>query len=376
MSKKRGKKPERTDFKKNHQGRVRREDLTRKFHDSQGTGLDDVRTGERVSGKGELTRKRTLSAPEVDPSATTGESAVSGLVLNVHGLVCRVFGDDGVQYSCAIRRVLKSVSIDQRQVVAAGDRVSIRVPSNGDGFIEHVHPRVAGTLSRSSKGRQHVIAANVDWMMIVSSLVEPILKPHLIDRYLLSAEQFGIRPVICLNKVDLVDGADYQKLMGSYAQLGYRILLCSAATGQGIEPLRRLLRGRQSVVAGQSGVGKSSLLNAIEPGLGLRVSYVSEANQKGRHTTTTADLIPLTNGGYVIDTPGIKQFSLWDISPKEVANLMPDFRPYVSQCRYPDCQHLHENSCAVKEGVADGRIDPRRYDSYCHLLEDNLTGDN
>jgi ribosome biogenesis GTPase len=148
-------------------------------------------------------------------------------------------------------------------------------------------------------------------------------------------------------------------------------MLTSAARGWNIEPLRRLLRGRQSAVAGQSGVGKSSLLNAIQPGLDLRVQEVSAENEKGRHTTTTAELIPLECGGYVVDTPGIRQFQLWDVIPAEVAGYFPDLRPYVSKCRYPDCTHVHEEPCAVKDAVADGYIDVRRYESYLQMLDDD-----
>jgi ribosome biogenesis GTPase len=143
--------------------------------------------------------------------------------------------------------------------------------------------------------------------------------------------------------------------------------LVSAATGQGIVHLRRLVQGKESVVAGQSGVGKSSLLNAIEPELGLRVGEVSRENQKGTHTTTVARLIPLAMGGYVVDTPGIRQFQLWDVIPEEVAGYYRDLRPYVSLCRFPNCTHTHESHCAVKDAVADGRLDARRYESYCHL---------
>ena len=140
------------------------------------------------------------------------------------------------------------------------------------------------------------------------------------------------------------------------------------AQGINVDRLRRALRGRESVIAGQSGVGKSSLLNVIEPGFALAVSHVSQENQKGRHTTTAARLLPLAQGGYVVDTPGIRQFQLWDVTPEEVAGYYRDLRPYESLCRYPSCTHTHEAECAVKDAVADGRLDARRYESYCHLF--------
>jgi ribosome biogenesis GTPase len=176
-----------------------------------------------------------------------------------------------------------------------------------------------------------------------------------------------ISPILCINKIDLVDAADLQPIAGVYGQMGYPVLLVSASSGLGIERLRRLLAGKESVVAGQSGVGKSSLLNAVEPELALKVGEVSRENQKGTHTTTVARLIPLAIGGYVVDTPGIRQFQLWDVVPEEVAGLYRDIRPYVSLCRFPDCTHTHEANCAVKDAVADNRLDARRYESYCHL---------
>ena len=370
----------RAEFRKKHQGRVRDGDLTRGFHTGDRAQLEDAAQSERVSGKGELTRKRTVIGSDNDPSDTSGlqvrlsdhEDAVRyGRVVSVHGLRSRVYGDDGELYACTVRQLLKSLSTDQRNVVATGDRVAFRPDQSGGGVIDRIEPRY-GMLSRTSRGRRHVIATNVDFLLIVTSCGQPGLKPALIDRYLLTAEQYGIRPLICFNKSDLIDIAELQPIAGVYAQLGYLTLFTSVASGQNIDYLRALLVNKQTVLAGQSGVGKSSLLNAVEPKLGLRVGVVSQENEKGKHTTTNATLIPLASGGAVIDTPGIRQFQLWDITAGEVAALMPDLRPYASQCRYPDCLHVHEDACAIKDAVADGRIDARRYDAYCHLLEEEL----
>ena len=364
----------RTDFRKRHQGRVRPGDLTREFRTGDDDSLADISQGERVSGKGDLTRKRTVdesAAGERLQSGASDDSLISGRVISVHGLKSRVIGEDGQLYECAIRQVLKSLSIEQRNVVVAGDHVQLRAESPLDGMIERVQPR-RGVISRTSRGQQHVIVANVDYLLIIASAAHPSLKPVLIDRFLLTAEQCEVEPVVVINKIDLVDHVHLQQLVGVYASMGYRILMTSAQTGTNVVYLRALLRDKQTVLAGQSGVGKSSLLNAVEPGLGLAVAEVSQDNDKGRHTTTSAQLIPLQCGGAVFDTPGIRQFQLWDISAEEVAGLMPDLRPYVSGCRYPNCLHLSEDDCAVKDAVADGRIDARRYDSYCHLLEDDL----
>jgi ribosome biogenesis GTPase len=369
------KKKIRADFRKKHQSRTRGGDLTRAFEE-HGFEQDDSVRSERISGKGELTRRRTIIGDqaeqqqsgfavqlEVDPAA-----GQTGRVLSVHGLSSTVRAEiDGTLYHCATRRLLKTLSTDQRHVVAAGDRVFFRPAGGNEGFIERIEPR-HGVLCRSSRGRQHVIVANVDQLLIITSAAEPYLKPNLIDRFLVAAEKGKIKPVICINKIDLIDAADLQPLVGVYGQMGYPVLLVSAMTGFGIQRLKRRMMDQQSVVAGQSGVGKSSLLNAIDPGLQLAVREVSPDNQKGRHTTTTAQLIPLSDGGYVVDTPGIRQFQLWDVIPEEVAGFYRDLRPYVSLCRFPNCTHTHEALCAIKDAVADGRLDARRYESYCHLL--------
>jgi ribosome biogenesis GTPase len=253
-------------------------------------------------------------------------------------------------------------------VIAAGDIVWFRPEGKDEGIIERVEPR-HGVVSRTSRGRQHVLVANVDQLVIVTSAAEPRIKPNLIDRLLVTAERGGIRPVICINKIDLIEPADMMPLVGVYAQLGYEVLMVSAETEFGVDRLRERLAGEESVVSGQSGVGKSSLLNAVEPGLDLRVQTVSGETQKGRHTTTTAELFPLSFGGYVVDTPGIRQFQLWDVIPEEVAGFFRELRPYVSRCRFPDCTHTHEDECAVKDAVADGWVDARRYESYVQIRD-------
>ena len=200
------------------------------------------------------------------------------------------------------------------------------------------------------------------------SLVEPNLKPHLIDRYLACAQMGGIAPIICLNKVDLVEPSQFQPMIGAYTQLGIPTLLTSTESGEGVDRLRELLKDRATVFSGQSGVGKSSLLNAIQPGLALRVAAVSDVNQKGRHTTTTAELIRLECGGWVVDTPGVRQLQLWDTIPAEVEGYFLEFRPYIALCAFPDCTHTHEKKCAVKDAVERRQISVRRYHSYMGMF--------
>lgn len=366
------KKKIRTDFRKQHQGRRRKGDLTRDFARDE-SAEDRTLKSERLTGKGELTRKRTIVGVETDAAAAgfgvlrdVAKTALRGRVLSVHGLASVVQMDDGRQFRCAIRGLLKDMSTDLRHVVVAGDIVWIRPENGNEGLIEQIEPR-SHILSRTSRGRQQILVANVDQLVIVASAAEPNLKPNLIDRFLVEAERMQIEAILCINKIDLVDPADLMPLVGVYGQMGYQVQLVSATTGQGIDRLRQLVAGQESVVAGQSGVGKSSLLNAIEPELGLRIGEVSRENEKGKHTTTVASLIPLKMGGFVVDTPGIRQFKLWDIVPEEVAGLYRDIRPYVSRCRFPDCSHTHEADCVVKDAVADNRLDARRYESYCHL---------
>jgi len=381
--KKKNKSKIRANFRKRQSTRVRKTDFTKDFKDDA-EALENSVSGERLSGKGDLSRKRTVigTSSEQTESGFEVELEVDsinsrpGRVLSVHGLNSFVRTDNGDVYECTVRGILKSLATDLQHVVVAGDFVTIEIDPNDEkkrGVIVRVDAR-RNQISRTSRKRQQIIAANIDLAFIVSSATEPALKPNLIDRFLVSAEKSAIQPVIIINKIDRVNLIDLQPLAGVWSQLGYPVVMTSTITGQGIGRLRELVVGRDCVVAGQSGVGKSSILNSIEPGLALKVSQVSQENQKGRHTTTAARLIPLEGGedgkanGHLIDTPGIRSFQLWDIIPEEVSGYFREIRPFINFCRFPDCTHTHEDDCSVKWAVADGKIDARRYESYCQML--------
>ena len=367
------KKKVRVAFNKNRQKRTRANNLTRSFGEGDASSPDTL-SAERVRAKGDLSRHRTVmhevtedgEKPSTPRLAVDLSSCLPGRVVRIHGLVSVVEGEDGREVRCGVRRILKTMSIDGRNVVAVGDRVWYR-PSGDEGLIERVEAR-AGMITRGYRRREHVIVSNVDQLLIVSALSEPGLKLPLVDRYLISAEKGGVRPVILLNKSDLVDLADYQWVIGLYTQLGYETLATSAADGRGLDRLRSLLRTGATAFSGQSGVGKSSLLNAIQPDLNLRVRAVSDWTAKGKHTTTTAELIRLESGGYVVDTPGLRQFELWDVDPAEVEAHFIEFRPYIPSCKYPDCTHTHEAECSVKDAVHWGQIHLGRYESYLKLF--------
>lgn len=358
----------RVDFTKNRQTKRRDHDLTRRYRENE-ESADDIASVERVRAKGAESRKRTIRVGAGDSLSVDEANTLRGRVLVFHGLYCQVVTEDGELFKCYTRRLLKSLQTDERALVATGDWVWFRPAPGKEGFILKVEPRTS-VLGRVYRNREQVIAANVDQVLIVGSLVEPDLKVHLIDRYLVSAEQGHIEPVICLNKVDLVDPARYQPIVGMYSQLGYRIFLVSANSGAGIDLLREALRGRQTVVVGQSGVGKSSLLNSLEPRFQRKVREVSDTNQKGRHTTTASQLLLFADGGVVIDTPGIRQLELWQSETGAIDGFFVEFRPFVPLCKFQDCQHRDEIGCAIRQAVETGLISTLRYDSYIKLLTD------
>jgi ribosome small subunit-dependent GTPase A len=410
-----------------------------------------------VRAKGDLSRKRTVIVDEDEAPFVDESLWKRGVVIAVHGLICRVDDEEGHAWECTVRRVLRTLLVEHRSPVAVGDHVWFSDQSEHHdghpvGVIERVEDRRSVLNRRDRRGRAHTMVANADRLLIVTSIARPRLKPHLIDRYLVAAGGGRLEPIIVFNKWDLLvshegteprsdegecrrparnagtaaspgrrerddqasdasaprdrsrDSAsagesasdphattlqpdelavefeddDYagpamtvDDVVGEFADLGYVCLRTSAETGQGLDELRALLRGHMTVLAGQSGVGKSSLLNALQPGLNLKVREVSEETEKGRHTTTLARMLRLDFGGYVVDTPGIRAFDLWNVEPGELEAYFIEFVPRVPECRFKDCHHTeNEPGCAVQAAVDAGKISPRRYYSYLKMLEE------
>ena len=361
----------RISLRKNRQKRPRIRHVTRDAQSDE-PGAVDLPGVERISGKGDLTRQRTILAVEGESGAgvvraVDESSCRTGRVLSAAGLNCIVSDSAGHRYECTVRRLVRTMSRSERGAVIAGDLVQFKPGDREHGVIERVEPR-RSILARGTKGKEQVIAANIDQALIVASAADPPLKTNLVDRLLISAHKGGVKPILCINKSDLVDQIRLQPVLGMYARIGYEIVLASATTSTGIEELKRLLKGRETVTAGQSGVGKSSLLNAVQPGLRLETDAVSKWTRKGRHTTRTAVLHELDFGGWVVDTPGIRQMQLWDVRPEEVEGFFIEFRPFVPRCHFPDCSHTHESKCAVKRAVDRDLISPVRYASYLKII--------
>lgn len=359
-------------FRANRGTPARDRSWTQQFK-AHGFEESDPALRESVVAKGDLSRKRTI-IERADDEPSPGPRR-TGRVIAMRGLLADV--DDGERtWPCAVRRVLRTRRIEERHPVAVGDLVeftAIEAPGRErEGVIEEVRPR-HGCLTRAYQRRVHTIAANVDVAVIVSALAQPSPKPHLIDRYLVSAHAGGITPIICLNKCDLDNDADERvadSLRPVYQRLGYRVIVCSAAAGIGIEDVRHAIAGKIAVFVGQSGVGKSSLINAVVPGLDLQTGDVSETTEKGRHVTTTARLLPLPFGGFVVDTPGVRSFALGRVAPEELELHFVEIAPLVADCKFPDCTHIHETGCAVLAAVEAGGIDKRRYFSYRKMFEE------
>lgn len=298
---------------------------------------------------------------------------LAGVILRARSGFYTVRTDDGADVECRLRgRVKKDRQATDLAVI--GDRVQVSLLPDGTGMIEEVEER-SSRFSRRQPGprgswKEDMLVANVDQVLVVFACADPMPHLRMLDRFLVVAEHNEVRAIVVANKVDLVGMERARDIFGLYERIGYAVHYVSAREGIGIEQLADRLAGSTSVVAGPSGVGKSTLLNAVQPGLRLATGEVSEALHKGRHTTTTAELHPISapGGGYVADTPGLRELGLWQIPDDELAWCFPEFVRHLGSCGFNDCSHLHEPRCAIRAAVDAGEIPPERYDSYRRLL--------
>jgi ribosome biogenesis GTPase / thiamine phosphate phosphatase len=291
-------------------------------------------------------------------------TATLGTVLEREGSAYRV-GTEGTE----VRAVLRGkVKLDTPKVVV-GDVVRLEAEPGGElHAIVGIEPRRTVLERRVPEGRGvRPIAANVDQVFVIVAARSPDPIPQLVDRMLVLAEADGLAAAVVLNKVDLEPGAEIAERM---RRAGYPVHLTSVKTGEGLETLKAAMLGKASVVTGPSGVGKSSLLNAIQPGLQLRTGEVSRRIRRGRNTTVSSVMLPLEGGGYLVDTPGFSEVGMWGVDPRSLADSFPDFRPFLGDCRYADCRHRREPGCKVRAALEGGAIAADRYESYLRLLEE------
>lgn len=323
------------------------------------------------------TRARSPSVKIVKQKPIEGER-LWGRVLEGTGRWWMVELEDspGTILECSVAGTV-TVADPSSTLIAVGDRVECirtgkETPSGlPGGVIVAVGPRLRKLERyRRREGKEQVIASNVEQLVILQAVEAPPYDRFLIDRYLIAAAKGDLKPILCVNKIDLGDAARVRQELAYYAHaLGIPLVLCSARTGEGIEELRAVLKGKLSVLAGPSGVGKSTLTNLL---LGREVQQVGEVSQKlgrGRHITTMARMLRLPEGGYIVDTPGIQDLTLWELTQEELPFYFPDFQPWAQECHYQPCFHIHEPNCRVREAVAEGRIDPLRYEHYRRLWQ-------
>jgi ribosome biogenesis GTPase len=296
------------------------------------------------------------------------ESILSGLIIRAQSGFFTVETGEGL-FVCQLRGRIKK-GPRTGDLAAIGDHVRIAVLEDGSGMIEEIEERKQAIVRLDPRPQgeyQQILLANADQAVFVFACTHPEPKLRMLDRFLVIAEKQEIPAMIVANKLDLLGQELANDIFGLYLQLGYPVIYTSAKTGQGVEDLRSALAGKVSALAGPSGVGKSSLLNAMQPGLGLEVDEVSAAMKKGVHTTVVRQMFPLASGGYVADTPGWKSLALWDTEPEEIDGYFPELRERVAYCQFSDCTHIHEPGCAVLTAVEAGEVHPERYDSYLRL---------
>ncbi len=300
------------------------------------------------------------------------ESVFSGVVVRATGSWYEVLAG-GERLRCRIRGRLRLKGVRSTSPVVVGDRVSCESDANGDHAIVAVEPRRNYVIRRASNlsKESHIIAANVDQALLMVTLRHPETAPEFVDRFLVTCEAYKVPATILLSKSDLQDPGELAAFRAVYEGAGYPVLEVSARTGAGVEEVRTLLGGRTTLLAGNSGVGKSTLVQTVDPSLDIRTGEISDSHHKGRHTTTFSTMYPLAGGGAVIDTPGIKGFGLIDIDEGELWHYFPEMMRTGRDCRFYNCTHTHEPGCAVTEAVMRGEIAPMRYESYLKMLDDD-----
>jgi len=307
---------------------------------------------------------------------------LEGIVIKSTGSWYLVQTQDGEFFNCKIKGRFKTQGIKSTNPLAVGDKVGFVIQKEESvGLIRTIHPRRNYIIRKATKlsSRSHIIAANIDYAVLIISIAFPRTSSGFIDRFLLAAEAYHIPAILVFNKIDLNDTDLQQQIeewMSMYQKIGYKCLALSAKTEEGIDALKMLIQDKINLFSGHSGVGKSALVNALQPGLHLKTSEVSEANEKGTHTTTFAEMHPLDFGGYIIDTPGIKGFGLVDFVPEEVPSYFPEMQSFASQCKFTNCSHSHEPGCAVIKAVTEGDIAQSRYNNYLAIIKDDYFSEN
>ena len=301
---------------------------------------------------------------------------MDGLVIKNTGSWYVVHTDNGEDVNCKIKGNFRLKGIRTTNPVAVGDRVTISVNPDGNAFITAIQPRKNYIIRRASNlsKESHIIAANLDCAFLVVTLAHPVTSTTFIDRFLATAEAYRVPAVLLINKVDLLtddDDKEYCEAVASlYRTIGYDVLEISALTGEGMTELRERLKDKISLFSGNSGVGKSTIINALLPDLELRTGSISDMHDTGMHTTTFSEMFPLPEGGWIIDTPGIKGFGTIDFDKHEIAHFFPEIFKISAECKYGDCTHTHEPGCAVLKALDDHYISQSRYASYLSILDD------
>lgn len=306
-------------------------------------------------------------------SSNTAERRIEGTVVSSTGSWYEVSTAEGV-LNCRIRGRLRLKGVRSTNPVVVGDRVMVE-PDGDSSVIVEIIPRRNYVIRRASNlsKESHIIAANVDRALLIVTLHSPATPTEFVDRFLITCEAYKVPVTIVLGKADtLIEefAAQAEEFTAIYEDAGYEVLRLSSVTGEGVETIRAMLKGHTTLVAGNSGVGKSTLIGSIDPTLDIRTGEISDNHQKGKHTTTFSTMYPL-EGGYIIDTPGIKGFGLIDIDDKELCRYFPEMMRIAPDCRFYNCTHTHEPGCAVMEAVKEGRVAWSRYDSYLKILDED-----